>query len=46
VQALLHVLLLYLRYSAIVLALATVIAGGLWLWITLATWFRRDPDQR
>ena len=44
-QALGHVVLLYLKYTAIVLALAIVVAGGLWVWFTIASWLRRDRDQ-
>jgi hypothetical protein len=40
------VLLLYLKYSVIVLALGVVVAGGLWFWLSLASFARRAREDR
>ena len=39
-QTLAFLLLLYLKYSLIVLALGIVVAGGLWCWLGLASFAR------
>lgn len=45
-QTLLFILLLYLKYSAVVLALGIVVAGGLWFWLGLAAYARSAREDR
>lgn len=45
VHTLVYLLLLYLKYSLIVLALGIVVAGGLWLWLGLASFARRARED-
>lgn len=45
VQTLVYLLLLYLKYSLTVLALGIVVAGGLWLWLGLASFARRARED-
>jgi hypothetical protein len=40
VQTLIHLLLLYLEYSLVTLALGIVLAAGLWFWLGLASFAR------
>jgi len=45
VNGLIHALLLYLKYFLIVLAASIVVAGVLWLWISLRGWLIRLRDE-
>ena len=38
-------LLLYLKYSMLVLAMGIVVAGGLWCWLSLAAFARRARED-
>ena len=38
VSGVLHWLLIYLKYSVAVVAIGTVLAGGMWLWLALKQW--------
>jgi len=40
VQTLIHVLVLYLKYSLVTLALGVVVSLGLWFWLGLASFAR------
>jgi hypothetical protein len=40
VQTLIHLLMLYLKYSLVTLAMGIVVAAGLWLWLSLASFAR------
>ena len=44
-QTLAFLLLLYLKYSLIVLAIGIVVAGGLWCWLGLASFARRARED-
>jgi len=46
VQTLVHLLLMYLKYSVILIALVILLGAGLWLWTVAKAWFRRahGPD--
>ena len=39
-------LLLYLKYFVIVLALGAVVAAGLWCWLGLASFARSEREDR
>jgi len=40
VQTLIHLLVLYLEYSVVTLALGIVVTAGLWFWLGLASFAR------
>jgi hypothetical protein len=40
VQTLIHLLLLYLKYSLVTLALGIVVTVGLWFWLGLSSFAR------
>ena len=45
-QTLLYLLVLYLKYSLIVLAIGIVTAGGLWFWLGLASFAKQTGLDR
>jgi hypothetical protein len=44
-QTLLHLLVLYLKYSLVTLALGIVVSAGLWFWLGLASFARNARDD-
>ena len=44
-QTLVHLLVLYLKYSLVTLALGVVVAAGLWFWLGLASFARSVRDD-
>ena len=44
-QTLVHLLVLYLKYSVVTLALGIVVAAGFWLWLGLASLARSVRDD-
>jgi len=45
VQTLIHLLVLYLKYSLVTLALGIVVAVGFWCWLNLAAFARSVRDD-
>jgi cytoskeletal protein RodZ len=45
VQALLHFVVMYLKYSLVVMAVVIILGAGVWLWAAAKSWLRRTgPD--
>ena len=44
-QTLVDLLVLYLKYSLVTLALGVVVAAGLWFWLGLASFARSVRDD-
>jgi hypothetical protein len=44
-QTLVYLLVLYLKYSLVTLALGVVVAAGLWFWLGLASFARSVRDD-
>ena len=40
-QTLVHLLLMYLKYSIILIAVIILLGAGLWLWAVAKAWFKR-----
>ena len=44
-QTLIHLLLLYLEYSLVTLALGVVVTAGLWCWVGISSFVRSARDD-